>query len=79
MTWNLAEAKNRLTEVVNLALSEGPQTITRRGDTVVVISGAVFAELTGKRVGFKAFLMQGESLDGLDLSRDRSPGRDVSL
>ena len=22
MTWNLAEAKNRLTEVVNLALSE---------------------------------------------------------
>ena len=40
MTWNLAEAKNRLTEVVNLALTEGPQTITRRNDTVVVVSAA---------------------------------------
>lgn len=29
MTWNLAEAKNKLSEVVNLALTEGPQTITR--------------------------------------------------
>ena len=47
MTWNLADAKNRLTEVVNLALTEGPQTITRRKDTVVVISAAEYAELTG--------------------------------
>ena len=48
MTWNLADAKNRLSEVVNLALSEGPQTITRRNDTVVVISSARYEELTGK-------------------------------
>jgi prevent-host-death family protein len=79
MTWNLAEAKNRLTEVVNLALSEGPQTITRRNDTVVVISGADFAELTGKRPTFKDFLMQGESFEGLNLTRDPSPGRKVDL
>jgi prevent-host-death family protein len=79
MTWNLAEAKNRLTEVVNLALTEGPQTITRRDDTVVVISEAKYEELTGKRPSFKEFLFQGESFEGLDLTRDRSPGRDVEL
>ena len=49
MTWNLAEAKNRLSEVVNLALTEGPQTITRRKDAVVVISAEKYAELTGKQ------------------------------
>jgi antitoxin Phd len=79
MTWNLAEAKNRLSEVVNLALSQGPQTITRRSDTVVVVSAAEYAELTGKRPGFKDYLSQGESFDGLDLTRDASPGRDVAL
>ena len=79
MTWNLAEAKNRLTEVVNLALSEGPQTITRRNDTVVVISSAKFEELTGKRLDFKEYLLQGVGLDELDLTRDQNPGRDVEL
>ena len=79
MTWNLAEAKNRLTEVVNLALTEGPQTITRRNDTVVVVSAAAYAELTGKRPGFKAYLTQGESFEGLELTRDKSPMRDVEL
>jgi len=77
MTWNLADAKNRLSEVVNLALSEGPQTITRRKDTVVVISAAEYEELVGKRQGFKGFLMSGPSFEGLDLGRDRSPMRDV--
>jgi len=79
MTWNLADAKNRLTEVVNLALSEGPQTITRRKDAVVVISAEKYAELTGQRQGFKEFLMSGPSFEGLDLKRDQSPMRDVEL
>jgi antitoxin Phd len=77
MNWNLAEAKNRLTEVVNLALTEGPQTITRRNDTVVLISAAEFAELTGRRKSFKDYLTQGEPFEGLDLTRDRSPMREV--
>ena len=35
-------------EVVNLALSKGPQTITRRKDAVIVISAAEYEELIGK-------------------------------
>jgi prevent-host-death family protein len=79
VTWNLADAKNRLSEVVNLALSEGPQTITRRKDAVVVISAAEYEGLVGKRQGFKDFLMSGPSFEGLDLKRDKSPTRDVEL
>jgi prevent-host-death family protein len=79
MTWNLAEAKNKLSEVVSLALTEGPQTITRRQDAVVVISAEEYAKLTGKRRGFKDFLMSGPSLEGLDLERDRTPMRDLEL
>ncbi|OGO19618.1 MAG: hypothetical protein A2Z14_19590 [Chloroflexi bacterium RBG_16_48_8] len=35
--WQLQEAKNNFSEVVNKALSDGPQIITRRGKKVVVI------------------------------------------
>jgi prevent-host-death family protein len=79
MTWNLAEAKNRLSEVVNLALTEGPQTITRRNDTVVVISAQTYAELTGTKLDFKEYLLRGVGLDELDLTRDQAPMRDVEL
>ena len=79
MTWNLAEAKNRLSELVNLALTQGPQTLTRRKDTVVVISAQTYAKLTGKTLDFKEYLLRGVGLDELDLRRDRSPMRDVEL
>jgi prevent-host-death family protein len=35
--WQLQEAKNKLSEVINLALSEGPQLITRRGEKTAVL------------------------------------------
>ncbi len=37
MQWRLAEAKNRFSEVINKALSEGPQKIIRRDDTVIIL------------------------------------------
>ncbi len=79
MTWNRAEAKNRRSEVVNFALTEGPQTITRRSDTVVVISADKYAELAGQKPDFKEFLFQGVGLEDLDLTRDQSPSRHVKL
>ena len=79
MEWNLADAKNRFSEVVNLALTEGPQRVHRRKDTVVVVSAEEFERLSGERPAFKDYLTRGESFEGLDLTRDRSPTRDVSL
>ena len=38
--WQLQEAKNRFSEVVDQALTHGPQTVTRHGREVVVIVSA---------------------------------------
>jgi len=79
MEWQLAEAKNRFSELVNQALLVGPQRVRRRKDTVIVISAAEFERLAGQKPTFKQFLTTGESLDGVDLARDRSVARDVTL
>ena len=80
MEWRLAEAKNRFSELVNRALLEGPQRVIRRGDAVVVIAERDYASLTGTCPSFKQFLLgDGPSLEGLDLTRDRSPMRKAKL
>ena len=79
MDWKLAEAKNKFSEVVNRALTQGPQRVLRRRDAVVVISEEEFERLSGDRRGFKELLLTGPGLDGVDLSRDKSPMRPVHL
>ncbi len=80
MAWRLAEAKNRFSEVFNRALAEGPQRILRRHDAVVVLSERDYEKLTGKRPDLKQFLLgKGPTLEDVDLTRDRSPMRDVKL
>jgi antitoxin Phd len=80
MDWRLADAKNRFSELVNLALSEGPQRVRRHDDAVVVVAERDYEKLTGKHPGFKEFLMgEGPSLEGLDLTRDDSPMRKVKF
>jgi antitoxin Phd len=80
MVWRLAEAKNRFSEVFNRALAEGPQRVLRRHDAVIVLSERDYEKLAGKRPDFKQFLLgKGPTLEGLDLTRDRSPMRDVKL
>ena len=80
MSWRLADAKNRFSEVVNRALAGDPQVVSRRHDAVVVVARQDYEKLTGKRVSFKQFLLgKGPSLRGLDLKRDRSPMGKVKL
>ncbi len=79
MKWQLAEAKNKFSEVVRRALNEGPQHIMRRDDAVVVMSAEDYDRLVGQRPGFKQLLMDGPGLDKLDLKRDQTPMRDVQL
>ncbi|OLV18199.1 type II toxin-antitoxin system prevent-host-death family antitoxin [Deinococcus marmoris] len=45
--WKLQDAKSRFSEVVDAALREGPQTVTRRGEkAVVVLSHREFVRLS---------------------------------
>lgn len=76
--WAVADAKNRFSELMTKALTEGPQRVRRRDDTVVVISAAEFERLKPRK-DFIEHLMTGPSFEGLDLSRDTSAGRDIEF
>lgn len=78
--WNLADAKNRFSELVSLALTQGPQRVRRRNDEVVVLDAREYERLKGTRPKLKDYLTKGPSFDGLDLERDSSDvGRDVRI
>lgn len=79
MEWQLADAKNRFSELVTRALQMGPQRVRRRNEAVIVISAREYEALVGERISFKEYLMRGESLEGVDLERDRSPMREADL
>jgi prevent-host-death family protein len=53
--WNLADAKNRFSELVNLALTKGPQRVRRRKDEVVVISAKDYERLRPKGTFVQSF------------------------
>jgi prevent-host-death family protein len=72
MTWQLQEAKNKLSEVVDTSINKGPQIISRRGrNTAVVISYEEYRALKGQKLSVKDALMALD-LSQLDLNRDRS-------
>ncbi|HKH43602.1 MAG TPA: type II toxin-antitoxin system Phd/YefM family antitoxin [Thermoanaerobaculia bacterium] len=73
--WQIQEAKNKLSEVVEGALEEGPQILTRRGvEVAVVLSFSEYRELKKKQTSLLEFF-QRSPLAELDLERDRSPVR----
>ena len=79
--WQLQEAKNKLSQVVNDALVKGPQVITRRGEEVVVIlSKSEFNHLKGTQISLVEFF-QNSPFTGLDLdlTRDSTLSRDLEL
>ncbi len=80
--WQLQEAKNRLSEVVEEALERGPQVITRRGvETAVVLGYRDYRRMVLDQRKLSDFFRE-SPLAGveLELERDRSPARDdVSL
>lgn len=78
MDWQLAEAKNKFSELMTRALTSGPQRVRRRDQVVIVLSEADYRRLTGEHVTLKDYLLTGPDLSELDLRRDASPLRDVA-
>ena len=79
--WALQDAKNRFSEVVDRAIAEGPQTITRRGtETAVVVSMGEYERLSARKGSLLSFLRK-SPLMGVDLDVGRSAdcGRDLEL
>lgn len=82
-TWQMQDAKARLSEVVKRAELDGPQGITVHGKSVaVVLSRAAFERMSGQQASLLAF-MQASPMAGLDdelvIERDAGLTRDVSL
>jgi|APIni6443716594_1056825.scaffolds.fasta_scaffold40106_2 antitoxin Phd len=76
--WQLQEAKNKLSEVVDEAAHHGPQVITRRGvEVAVIISYADYRKISGAKRKLSAFFRE-SPLAGvkLDLRRDRGSLRE---
>lgn len=75
--WQLQQAKARLSEVVNLAISDGPQVITRHGkDAVVVVRADDFGKSAAPKVPLGEFLLNSPLRgSGLRLHRLRDTPR----
>ena len=77
-TWQLQEAKNKFSEVVEEALKHGPQVITKRGvETAIVLSYAEYRKLQLAQQPLSRFFRESPLVDAdLDLTRDTSSYRD---
>jgi prevent-host-death family protein len=79
MSWQIQEAKARFSEMVDRALKEGPQTVTRHGKVVAVLVPAdEYRRLRGGRKSLKA-LLAAAPLEGVAISRSRDAGRLVDF
>ena len=78
--WQVQDAKARLSELIERARNEGPQTITRHGtQRAVVLSIEDFRALAAHKPDFKAYLLGGPKVDDFPIERDRGTGRRVEL
>ena len=80
-SWTVAEAKAKFSEIIERAMSEGPQTITRNGRTAAVLVGAEEWQRKTKRVGNLAEFFAASPLRGacLNLRRLKERPRKVNL
>ena len=70
--WQLQEAKNRLSEVVDKAISQGPQIVSRRGkEAVIILSIEDYRKMNKTQKDLVEFFRK-SPLYGLDLDINRS-------
>ena len=81
MEWQLQEAKNRLSQLVNQAVQEGPQTITVRGKpAAIVLSVEEYQRLTKQQTKLTDFFKESPLFDtDLVLERSTDLSREVEL
>jgi prevent-host-death family protein len=78
--WQVQEAKQRFSEVLRSARSDGPQFVTKHGDEVaVVLDIREYRRLQGGARDFKEFLRAGPDLEALDIRRAGEIARSVDL
>ena len=80
MAWQVQTAKQRFSELVERAVDEGPQIVTKHGrETVVVLEIGEYRRLLGVPMDFKEFLMTMPRIDDLEIERSKDLGRFVEF
>lgn len=79
MSWRLRDARDRFSELVERAMTEGPQHVTRRGrPAVVVISAAEYQTRVKPRRSLAEYLLSAPKVD-IETERAELKLRDVDL
>jgi len=77
--WPVQDAKNQLSRVIELARSDGPQTITRHGKPVVVVVAATeFKRMQTPKESPLEFFSRFKGA-GLDLTRRKDLPRKIKV
>lgn len=80
MNWQVQEAKQRFSELVERAVSDGPQIVTKHGrPAVAVVEIGEYRRLSGTTMNFKEFLMSAPDFSMLDLERSKELPREIDL
>ena len=77
-SWQLQEAKNKLSRVVENAVHDGPQIITKHGvEVAIVISFADYQKMIATRGKLSTFFRDSPLVGiELDIARDKSDARE---
>jgi prevent-host-death family protein len=77
--WTVAQAKAKLSEVIDRAVSSGPQIVTRNGvETVVVVAVEEWEKKTKRRGSLIDFLASSPLKNsGLKIDRSKSKSREI--
>lgn len=80
-SWQLQEAKNRFSEVVEEALTHGPQTVTRHGrEVVVILSMEEYRRMKQPKGSLlEALQVPTEYAVELDITRSKDFPREIDL
>ncbi|MBA3448146.1 MAG: type II toxin-antitoxin system Phd/YefM family antitoxin [Pseudaminobacter sp.] len=84
MNWHLQDAKNHFSKVVQKARTEGPQTVTLRGErAAVVLSAEDYDRLAGKKRTIVDHILSGPEWDDEFAEeinrRPKTPFREIDL
>ena len=78
-TWQLQEAKNKLSQVIDLAIKESPQLITKNGKAAVYIVSAETFQNKAKPSIKSTLLSRPHKEITIEWERNRDTGRDIEL
>ena len=80
-TWQLQEAKNKFSKLVEKAQHEGPQFVTKHGkESVVILSMEEYKKIVKPKSNLVKFIQTSPlSKTLINIERDKSLGRDIEL